>query len=495
MTTDDQNPATALGDRPTARTVFVSGNFNIVHPGHVRLLRFAADCGNSLTVGVLPDGEQGVTIRADDRLEGVSAISVVDDAFILTESVAEYIARAQPAIVVKGKEHERVENVEQAAVEAYGGKLIFSSGEVQFSSLDLLRREFLESDFASITHQYEYRHRHAISEPDLHQRLEAFSSLRVGVVGDLILDEYITCEPIGLSQEDPTIVVTPIDTQRFVGGAGIVAAHASGLGAEVQYFGLVGDDEGAVYAASTLGDYGVASQLVADTSRPTILKQRYRASGTTLLRVSHLKQHEPERRIAGELVERVVAALPNLDLLVLSDFSYGCLPPAVLEPILQAARQHDVMIAADSQSSSQIGDIARFQGATLITPTEREARIALRDFTSGLVIIADQLAKAATAKHVIITLGSEGALLHINEDGIYHTDRLASMNSSPKDTAGAGDSMLATTAMALCSGATPWESAYLGGMAAACQVSRVGNTPITAAELATEISLGNPQGS
>ncbi len=218
MTTDDQDPAAALRDRPNARTVFVSGNFNIVHPGHVRLLRFAADCGNSLTVGVLPDGEQGVTIRADDRLEGVSAISVVDDAFILTESVAEYIARAQPAIVVKGKEHERVENVEQAAVEAYGGKLIFSSGEVQFSSLDLLRREFLESDFASITHQYEYRQRHAISEPGLHQRLEAFSSLRVGVVGDLILDEYITCEPVGLSQEDPTIVVTPIDTQRFVGG-------------------------------------------------------------------------------------------------------------------------------------------------------------------------------------------------------------------------------------------------------------------------------------
>ena len=91
---------------------------------------------------------------------------------------------------------------------------------------------------------------------------------------------------------------------------------------------------------------------------------------------------------------------------------------------------------------------------------------------------------------MIDTLGSEGALLHINEDGLYRTDRLDSMNTSPKDPAGAGDSLLATAAMAMCAGVDPWQSAYLGGLAAACQVSRVGNTPITATELEAELTAG-----
>ena len=483
-------------DRATSgRVVFVSGNFNIVHPGHLRLLRFAAESGDTLIVGVLPDGEEGVAVGAIDRLAGVRAISMVSDAFILDEPVDAFIRRSQPAIVVKGKEHEHVVNVEQASVDSYGGKLVFSSGEVQFSSLDLLRREFLDSNLRSITHHQAYCQRHSITPSALSPMLASLAELRVGVVGDLILDEYITCEPLGLSQEDPTIVVTPIDSRRFVGGAGIVAAHARGLGADLQYFGLAGDDEGAAFASHTLETYGVACQLICDPSRPTTLKQRYRASGKTLLRVSHLKQHEPERRVASELVKRVVSAMPDLDLLLFSDFSYGCLPPAVTEPILQAAKDHSVMFAADSQSSSQVGDIVRFQGATLITPTEREARLALRDFSSGLVIVAERLAQTASAKHVIITLGSEGALLHFNEDGSQRTDRLDSMNTAPKDPAGAGDSLLATTAMALCAGLDPWQSAYLGGLAAACQVSRIGNTPITTAELAAELRIStSPNG-
>ncbi len=479
-------------DRSNDTVAFVSGNFNIVHPGHLRLLRFASERAGRLLVGVLPDGEAGVTISAADRLAGVDAISLVSDAFVLAETAEEFIARVQPDLVVKGKEHENAINPEQAAVDQYGGKLVFSSGEVQFSSLDLLRSEFLNSDLTSVAHHQAYCKRHQIVPAELEPLLASLKGLKVGVVGDMIVDEYITCEPLGLSQEDPTVVVTPIDSRRFVGGAGIVAAHACGIGAKAQYFGLVGDDEGADFAARKLAEYGVDPQLVVDASRPTTVKQRYRASGKTLLRVSHLKQHQPEAQIAAELVERVVAALPHLDLLVFSDFSYGCLPPAILDPILQSARENDVMMAADSQSSSQVGDILRFQGVTLITPTEREARIALRDFSSGLVVIADRLLRETSAENVVITLGSEGALLHVNDDGTYRTDRLDSMNIAPKDPAGAGDSLLATMGMAICAGIGPWESAYLGGLAAGCQVSRVGNTPITADELRAELT-GAPQ--
>src|SRR5262249_52044316 len=148
-----------------------------------------------------------------------------------------------------------------------------------------------------------------------------FSGMRVIVVGDLIVDEYVTCDPLGMSQEDPTIVVTPIKQDRFVGGAGIVAAHARGLGADVSYFGVIGADATADFAQETLDRFRVKARLFTDESRPTTLKTRYRANGKTLLRVSHLRQHDISRELADALCKEVTHAAAQCDLVIFSDFN------------------------------------------------------------------------------------------------------------------------------------------------------------------------------
>ena len=150
------------------------------------------------------------------------------------------------------------------------------------------------------------------------------------------------------------------------------------------------------------------------------------------------------------------------------------------------------MMAADSQASSQLSDISRFKGMHLITPTEREARLALRDQDSGLVVVADRLQQAAGAVNVIVTMGAEGLLIHAPAGGKYRTERLPAFNSVPKDPAGAGDSFFTCTALALKLGTDVWAAAYLGSLAAACQVSRVGNLPLSTAELMTEIDYPEP---
>jgi bifunctional ADP-heptose synthase (sugar kinase/adenylyltransferase) len=146
-------------------------------------------------------------------------------------------------------------------------------------------------------------------------------------------------------------------------------------------------------------------------------------------------------------------------------------------------------MVADSQSSSQVGDVSRFQGMRLLTPTEREARLALRDFSSGLVVLAESLRKKARAQDVVVTLGAEGVLIQTHgarpEDFI--TDRLPALNTAPKDVAGAGDSLLIAASMGLAVGADIWQASYLGSIAAACQVGRVGNSPLSAAEVIAEL--------
>ncbi|MGE3302320.1 MAG: PfkB family carbohydrate kinase [Hyphomonadaceae bacterium] len=493
--------AHALADNPGAEQLpqykqdrrsvaFVSGNFNIIHPGHLRLLRFATENADVLVVGVTPDGTRGVTVPEALRAEALKSIAFIDHVVLLREPAESFIAKLQPDIVVKGKEFEDRANPEQRVVDDYGGKLLFGSGEVSFSSINLLQREYFETDYSSIRPPTDFPRRHAFSAGDVRTALNKLAGLRVVVVGDLIVDNYITCDPLGMSQEDPTIVVTPIEEKMFVGGAGIVSAHARGLGGDVRFVTVTGRDKNADFARTELARYGVEADFLEDSTRPTTFKQRYRAHGKTLLRVNHLRQHAVDHDLADAIVAHVGSHLRHADVLLFSDFNYGCLPQNVVERLIDLARARGVMLAADSQASSQIADISRFRDADLITPTEREARLALGDFESGLAVIAEKLQAKARTQNVFITLGAEGLLCYAPRDGEYMTDRLPAFNPAPKDVAGAGDSLFTAVALALRAGVDVWQAAYLGALAAGCQVSRVGNTPLTLRELAIELDGG-----
>jgi rfaE bifunctional protein kinase chain/domain len=473
------------------RMAFVSGNFNVVHPGHLSLLNFAAECADFLVVGVHPDSSHGTLLPQHLRLEGVRAIGCVDAAVLLTCPLEDLISYLKPDMVVKGKEHEQHLNPEQAIVESYGGRLLFTAGEASLSSLDLLRREFQEVNLSTIRMPADYCLRHDLDMLRLARIVRSFAELKVVVLGDMIVDEYITCNPLGMSQEDPTIVVMPIKRDIFLGGAGIVAAHASSLGATVNYFTVVGEDETATFARESLENYGVNACLIKDKSRPTTLKQRYRAGNKTLLRVSHLRHHEIGKELSRKLRSELAKTIKDADLVIFSDFNYGCLSPSLVDAAIALCNQENIPMVADSQSSSQVGDVSRYQGMLLITPTEHEARLAVRDTSSGLAPLAEMLQKKASAHHVFVTLGAEGLLIHSSDStkkGI-NTDQLPAFNTAPKDVAGGGDCLLTCAAMSLVAGANIWESAYLGSIAAACQVGRMGNLPLSAAEVLQELMI------
>lgn len=488
----DEILARAQGNK---RIVFVSGTFNIVHPGHLRLLRFASECGDFLVIGVLSDERApAAQLKQDTRLEGVVAINWVNHALVLPVEPGELIRKLQPAVVVMGKEHENTFSPELEAVQSYGGQLLFGSGDTTFSSLELLRRETELINHSSISTPSAYIAHHGISLAGFAGVFQQLRSLKVCVVGDVIVDEYIQCDPLGMSQEDPTIVVVPIMATKFLGGAGIVAAHARSLGAgKVSFISVTGDDEAGRYVAEKVEQYGVEAHLLKDGSRPTTLKQRYRAGNKTLLRVSHLRQHKLNQSQQIKILEYLVPLLAEANLLIFSDFNYGALPQELVDKIAQECKRRGIMMVADSQSSSQVGDVSRFKDAALLTPTEREARLALGNYEDGLVVLAEALRKKTNAQNIVITLGAEGLLIHAGAPNKVEwlTDRLFALNAAPKDTAGAGDCLLVCTAMAMAVGRPIWESVYLGSIAAACQVGRIGNIPLTASELLVEVNKSN----
>ena len=144
-------------------------------------------------------------------------------------------------------------------------------------------------------------------------------------------------------------------------------------------------------------------------------------------------------------------------------------------------------MSADSQSSSQVGDISKFKEMTLVTPTEREIRLSLNDFESGLVVLSEKLVEETNTKYIFTTLGSEGVMIYNDKNDGLLTDNINALGKIVKDVSGAGDSLLTCSSMALCVGATIWQSAYLGSLASAIQVSRLGNVPIKKDELLKEL--------
>lgn len=466
-------------------TVFISGNFNVLHAGHIRLFAFARNFGRKLIVGVMSDSQAGGAAYVEQslRLEAVRTNSWVNTAILIDEPLEAVLRRLKPKSVIKGREFEQLNNIESSILPEWGGRLIFGSSELPLSAVDMMRRE-LATEWAEFRLPEVYLNSHNITGNALRSTVTNYRGLNVCVVGDLIIDEYISCESLGMSQEDPSLVVTPLDERRFLGGAGIVAAHAAGLGATASLISITGNDACGVFATQMLDRYKVRGIPVTDDSRPTTLKQRYRADGKTLLRVSHLAQTSISPTLQEAIYQQYISCIEDADLVVFSDFNYGCLPNKLIDRLVAAAVERKIICVADSQCSSQVGDVSRFKDMSLISATEREVRISLRDNDDGLTVIAERLRTKAKAEHVMMKLGSEGVLVHTQEpDGRTLTNQFPALNHSPIDVAGAGDSMLIAAGLTLATGASLWEATVMGSIAAAVQVAKLGNQPISQAEL------------
>jgi rfaE bifunctional protein kinase chain/domain len=460
----------------------VSGKFKVIHSGHIRIFKLARELSNELVVALDVSDLESSDIQW--RLSALKSIDFVSRVITYESNLEEIVLSEKPDTIVKGNEFSQSLNVEENLLSQWGGRLIFSSGDSFFSEKDLIE-PLLETQ---VKKRYplplDYMLRHEITTEDLSKVVDRFRELKVCVIGDLIVDEFIKCHPLGMSQEEPTIVVTPIDSKRFLGGAGIVAAHCASLGADTSLLTVRGADEVGEWGLSKAEEYGIRVMSLIDTTRPTTLKQRFRSGSQTLLKLTHLRQDNISADLELALLEKF-RTLNDVDLIIFSDFSYGVLTQKITSKVLSISKKAGMFVAADSQSSSQIGDLSRFEHANLVTSTEREARLELKSENSGLIVLAEKLRSQLNAQNLLLKLGGDGVIIHAtNEHGeVLSTDQVQALNDAVVDTSGAGDSLLAAAALSLASNATIYEATLLGSLVAAIQVGRIGNTPITISTL------------
>lgn len=319
------------------------------------------------------------------------------------------------------------------------------------------------------------------------------------VVGDTIVDRYVYCDGLGMSAEAPVIVVRPLDSETFLGGASIVAQHVQALGATVRFCSVIGQDTEGDYVRTELAKRNVPAELVVDPARPTTLKTRYLSEGKKLLNVNQFRDHNLDTPIAAQLQEKIAAAAGTADAVVICDFGYGVITNPLLELLCSIGAKRNVPVIGDVQSSSQMGNVTRLKGITMATPSEREARVALCDRESGIADLGALILAQTGNKSLIVTLaerglmifdtngnpmGEECRLLPLHEiKKRFQPDYLPSFANLVADPMGAGDAMLATISCCLAAGANVCESVFLGNCAAAVECRKMGNIPVRREEI------------
>jgi rfaE bifunctional protein kinase chain/domain len=468
------------------KRIFISGTFNVLHPGHLRLFRYARELGDHLIVGVTEDliSTPPAFIPLKERIDSIYQCRLVDEVIEVKNSIINVIKDLKPDIVLKGKEFANINNEESQIISSYGGLLIFSSGDQNFNSWDLLETKQIINK-SNIIFPEAFAKRHEISARLINDILQKIQNQKLLVVGDLILDDYINCEPLGMSQEDGNIILEPIDTTRFIGGAGVVAKHAAGLGVKAIFATVLGNDEAGSDVAQQFKGTGIDYNFFYEIGRKTSVKKRYRLHQRPVFRLSELSQHEISIENQKNIYEVVASNVESLDLLIFSDFNYGVLGINLVEKILKLAKKKSILVSADCQSSSQYGDIFKYKGVNLVTPTEYEIRTALRSQDTGLAKISREFFDKIEIENLIITLGADGLFLESNSlKNEKQPELIPSFARNVLDVSGAGDSLLVLASLALSTGSSLEAAAYIGSIGAAIQTQRIGNIPLFVEDLA-----------
>ena len=307
-----------------------------------------------------------------------------------------------------------------------------------------------------------------------------FSKVKILVIGDLILDEFVWGDVSRISPEAPVPVVWVKSESFMPGGAANVANNIASLGASVYIAGVVGNDERAGILKQGLIEKGInVDGVIADDSRPTTLKTRVVAHHQQVVRIDREKIEGISVEILDKIVAYVKGIIDEMDAIIIEDYGKGVISAKLLKEILRVAKKKKKIITVDPKEEH----FSYYKGVTAITPNHHEASqaagIKVKDKES-ILKIGKALLKKLNCEGVLITLGENGMQLFEKKGSVTHIPTVA---QEVFDVSGAGDTVISAFTLALALGIGMKDAAYISNIAAGIVVGKVGIAVITQKEL------------
>ena len=488
-----------IGNMPRKKKIILChGNFNVVHPGHVRHLIYAKTKADILAVSITADRyvEKGIYspfVPENLRALNLAAFQMVDYVVIdYSSKPTKNLSILKPDFFAKGFEYSSshispATDEEAKIVSSYGGEMIFTPGDVIYSSTKILNlsQPKIENDIL-----IDLMNRNKITFDLLRQTLKKLKNISVHVVGDTIIDSYTRTNLIGGNTKTPTTSVLYQERNDYIGGAGIVAKHLKSTGAKVYFTTILGNDELKKFVLSEMKKSKILINAIIDKTRPTTNKNTILSGMYKLLKIDKV-DNQP---ISEKILERIKTFIKKqkCDSIIFSDFRHGIFNKNSIPEFINSVPKN-VFKVADSQVATRWGNITDFKKFDLITPNEREARFSLADQDSSISILTSALYEQTKFKNLILKLGARG-VVSINQEKKTKENQktsafvLPSFATNVVDTTGTGDALLAYATLSMIATKSLLISSILGSLAGACECEKDGNVAVQPDQIIKKIN-------
>ncbi len=315
----------------------------------------------------------------------------------------------------------------------------------------------------------------------LREALRRFTSCRIMVLGDLMLDVFVWGEVQRISPEAPVPVVDVQEETQLLGGSANVAHNVAALGAKAMLSGVVGNDPGGRELVRLLRRAGISTEgIVVEEERPTTMKTRVIARNQQVVRFDREKRKPIQQDTVEHIAGYLEGNLNRVDAVIVSDYAKGVISPDLMDRTRSMNVADRIPVIVDPK----VQHAALYRGVTLITPNHHEAaRMAGVEIAGeeGLRAAAEILLREIQCEMVLITRGKDGmSLFHRNGD----ISSIPTVARRVFDVTGAGDTVIATMALGMAAGLSTVDAALLANLAAGIVVGEVGTATVSRDRLA-----------
>lgn len=469
--------------RANKTIVHCHGVYDLIHAGHVQHLDEAKGLGDILVVTLTSDKYvnkgPGRPINSEhDRAVMLAALEVVDLVAISDfENAVSVINFTRPNIYVKGPDYkdsttDLTGNIEreEEAVKALGGSIHFTSGRTMSSSSLINKVLINESREYS---QWLGLFREKYSESDLLGWLDKAAQLKVLIIGEAILDDYISCEALGKSSKDPVLAFRKLGFERQLGGSLAIAKHASGLAASTSVIFRVNSYSGELPEILSKLPGAIQALALESKTEPTIVKTRYVDSLTSnkVFETYQIGEGVPSRLDASKLQSLLAVQIEKYDLVVVADYGHGLLDGDSIKFICQNSRY----LAVNTQSNAGnrgFNSISKYSKVDFACLNGGEISLEVRQRHVTVEALVPELLSRTNSTTAIVTNGSKGLAFASKNSGSGVVPGFA---SKVKDRVGAGDALFVTSALLLAAGAPAEVAGLFGNLAGAASIADLGN--------------------
>lgn len=462
------------------------GVFDLVHPGHVVHLEQAREMADVLVVSItaakyVRKGPGRPYFDDETRMKFLSALECVDYV-LLSEgyTVDDIIESVEPDIYVKGEEYAKAEDditgkitEEKALVEKHGGKIQYTTGQT-YSSTKLINTAMsgLPEEVRHYVEDFKTRY----SMKDIRDFAEKANSLKVLVVGDVIIDKYTYCTVQGLMTKDMGYSARIQHSEEYFGGSIAIARHLSSFSSNVTLLSVMGNEEEIrLRLFEELAD-SIRLNLLYSTKFPTIIKHRYltrnakREEYRKVLAVNNIPaKMSYEKEVRENFMARLSEKLKVSDVVFLCDFGHGLIDAETID-LIQKNAKYLVLNCQTNSSNKGLNSIRKYNRADVFTLDQQELQLAIPEHADN-----EELGLKELSEHLQgngwLTRGSFGAWGIDN--GIIK--ECPAFTLTVKDTVGAGDAFFSVAGLFAAAGAPVEVGTFMGNIGGALGANIIGN--------------------